>query len=274
MVRACCVPAEFVLLLVDPITIMVLPQYPDARSTALFLDFDGTLVEITDRPDAISLAEETRSAVDTIARHAGGALAIVTGREIATIDAFVSPLRLPIAGVHGFARRDAAGRMQVHEVDEALLGRAADELAALCQIHSGLFIERKSGSVALHYRARPELAHMCAEMMEQVFGKTDGYCVTRGKMVIEARPKGADKGSAILAFMAEPPFLGRVPLVAGDDLTDEDAFAAVNRVGGISIKIGEGPTVASLRVPTTSEFVAWLIGYAQHLEGAVDFERT
>lgn len=253
---------------------MVLPRYPDARNTALFLDFDGTLVEIADRPDAIAVADATRGAVATIAQHTGGALAIVTGRDIATIDAFVAPLQLPIAGVHGFSRRDAGGQLQGPVVDDVLLAHFKRELTPLCELHPGLIVETKAGSVALHYRARPELADVCVETMERIVDGARGFRVALGKMVVEAQPDGANKGTAVMAFMAEAPFAGRVPLFAGDDVTDEDAFAAVNAAGGISIKVGDGHTVASYRSPTTSAFLAWLIGYAEHLEGVIDLERT
>jgi len=253
---------------------MVLPFYPDARRTALFFDFDGTLVEIAERPDAVALADVTRSALRTIARHAGGAVAIITGRDIATIDDFVSPLRLPIAGVHGFARRDAGGQLQIPEFDEGLLERVKGELGAFSKAHAGLFVESKAGSLALHYRARPELEGLCMETMERVFAGANGFALTLGKMVVEARPEGANKGAAVMAFMSEAPFAGRAPLFAGDDVTDEDAFAAVNEADGISIKVGEGATAAQFRAPTTSTFLNWLVSYAEHLEGAVDLERT
>lgn len=253
---------------------MALPRYPDARSTAIFLDFDGTLVEIAERPDAVALADATRCAVATLARHTGGALAIVTGRDIATIDTFVAPLQLPVAGVHGFARRNASGQLQSSQVDHGQLARFKSELAPFCELHTGLIVETKAASIALHYRSRPELAEVCVEAMERLVGDAPGFRLATGKMVVEAQPLGANKGTAVMAFMTEAPFQGRRPLFAGDDVTDEDAFAAVNAAGGISIKVGEGHTVASYRSAGTSDFLAWLIEYAEHLEGANNLERT
>ena len=246
---------------------MALPPYPHARRTALFLDFDGTLVDIVARPDAVALTEATRDALATVARHVDGALAIVTGRDIATIDAFVAPLRFPIAGVHGFTRRDAVGRVQMPQLDGDLLDKLKDGLRLLCSENEGLLLEEKAGSVALHFRARPELEDVCIATMERIVDGAGGFRVSRGKMVVEARPKDANKGAAVTAFMREAPFLGRVPLFAGDDVTDEDAFAAVNAAGGISIKVGDSLTASSYRAPTPAAFVAWLVDYAQHLEG-------
>lgn len=253
---------------------MALPDYPDARRTALFLDFDGTLVDIVARPDAVAVTEATRTAIATIAEYTDGALAIVTGRDIATIDAFVAPLRLPIAGVHGFTRRDAMGKVQMPEIDGELLDKLKEGLNLLCGEHEGLLLEEKAGSVALHFRARPELEDACIAAMERIVDGAGGFRVSRGKMVVEARPEGANKGAAVTAFMSEAPFAGRVPLFAGDDVTDEDAFETVNAVGGISIKVGEGVTAAAFRAPTTAAFVAWLVDYAQHLEGGEDRERS
>lgn len=245
---------------------MLLPQYPDARTTALFLDFDGTLVEIAERPDAVMLADETRAAVGTIARHTGGALGIVTGRDIATIDAFIAPLRLPIAGVHGLSRRDAQGQVCAPPIDVAILKQLKQRLNLLCATHPGLIIESKAGSVALHYRARPDLQDVCLEAMQRIVAELGGLKLQLGKMVVEALPEGASKGVAVLAFMSEAPFAGRVPLFAGDDVTDEGAFAAVNSLGGISIKVGDGASRASFRAQSSSVFLEWLVGYARYLE--------
>lgn len=249
---------------------MTLPQYPDPRTTALFLDFDGTLVEIAERPEAVELATVTRSAVGTIARHADRALAIVTGRDIATIDAFVAPLFLPVAGVHGLSRRDARARVSVLPVERAVLAQLGKELNLLCVAHPGLIVEEKSGSVALHFRSRPDLQDFCiGAMRDSIAALGGGFQMLAGKMVVEAVAEGASKGAAVCAFMAEAPFAGRTPLFAGDDVTDEAAFEAVNSLGGISIKVGDGLSCASFRAPTTSAFLEWLAGYARHLERAV-----
>lgn len=249
---------------------MTLPRHPDAKATALFLDFDGTLVEIAERPEAVQLADATRSAVGTISRHVDGALAIVTGRDIATIDEFVAPLFLPIAGVHGLARRDAKARVSALPVDKAALVQLNRELNQLSSAHPGLIVEEKTGSVALHFRSRPDLQNFCiSAMSKSIAGLGGGFQARPGKMVVEAVPEGASKGAAVLSFMAEAPFAGRTPIFAGDDVTDEDAFEAVNSLGGISIKVGEGMSCASFRAQTTSAFLEWLVDYARDLERAI-----
>lgn len=244
---------------------MSLPLISVPSRLAMFLDFDGTLVELAEQPDQVHLRPSTCRALADLERLLGGALAIVTGREIASIDRFLHPLRLPIAGIHGLVRRDAAGRVHMPDANDAFLANAAAALGALVARESGLLVEHKSQSVALHYRQRPDLEPLCLTEMERLANGSSGIVVKRGKMVVEAVSDGADKGSAVLAFMAEAPFSGRLPLVAGDDVTDEDAFRVVNGLGGISIKIGEGPSMARFRAEGTLSFLAWLESTASNM---------
>jgi trehalose 6-phosphate phosphatase len=237
---------------------MPLPLMADPAAFAWFLDFDGTLVEIADRPDAVRLEDCTRATVERLCALCGGAVAIVTGREIAVIDAFLHPLRLPVAGVHGLTRRDSGGTVHDHAGDASFLAIAEGLLAPLVREAPALLVERKSGAIALHYRARPDLEPACLDVMERLAGLCPSVRLVRGKMVIEARPDGADKGSAVAAFLAEPPFLGRRPVFVGDDVTDEDAFAEVNARGGLSVKIGPGETVAQWRIEDSRAFLDWM----------------
>ena len=225
---------------------------------AFFLDFDGTLVEIAEHPDAVVLQSSTRLALGRLDTVLEGAIAIVSGREIEDIDRLLAPLRLPVAGIHGSVRRSVSGTISRTLPAVPFVDTVAERLACLVGSSEGLVLERKSVSVALHYRARPELAATCHLAMERAIEGLEGVEVLGGRMVVEARCAGADKGSAIRAFLAEPPFAGRLPVFAGDDVTDEDAFAAVNLLGGISIKIGEEPSVAAHRFAATANFLDWL----------------
>lgn len=233
---------------------------------AVFLDFDGTLVEIAERPDGVRVADVTRATLTDLQAFVGGALAIVTGREIETIDALLFPFRCPVAGIHGLSRRDAAGLARNRIAVPTFLDVAELRLADLALSFPGLIVERKSRAIALHYRTRPELEHVCLAAMERIAAGELGLNLVRGKMVIEVRPGGGDKGTAIADFLAEPPFRGRVPLFAGDDVTDEDAFRMVNALNGVTVKIGPGETVARHRLPDSAAFVAWLGGLADRLE--------
>jgi trehalose 6-phosphate phosphatase len=237
---------------------MLLPQLAGSDGLAWFLDFDGTLVEIVAKPDAVHLDARTRRALACLQREAGGAVAIVTGREIAVIDAFTAPLQLPVAGVHGLERRDHAGVTRSHALDPSFFSEADRLLAPLVARIPELIVERKSASVALHYRSRPDCERDCLAVMEEVARHGSNVRLQRGKMVIEARPDGGDKGTAIREFMAEVPFRGRKPVFAGDDVTDEDAFREVNGLGGVTIRVGPGPTSARYLAGSTAEFLDWL----------------
>lgn len=237
---------------------MSLPKLRDPRAIAFFLDFDGTLVELAERPDAIRLAWRTRDVIARLSVVTSGAVAIVTGREIAEIDHFLAPMHLPAAGIHGLTRRSPTGESHIPPLEVQFLRQAELLLAPLVLAEPGLLLERKSHAIALHYRARPDLEEICRAVMDRFAELCPGIQIKRGKMVFEAKPYGADKGTAILDFLKEPPFLGRQPVVAGDDVTDEDAFAAVNALGGISIKIGTGSTNAGYAARDTATFLDWL----------------
>jgi trehalose 6-phosphate phosphatase len=196
----------------------------------------------------------------------GGAVAIITGREIADLDQFLAPLHLPAAGVHGLTRRSRSGENHAFPLDTHFLRQAELLLAPLVLSEPGLLLERKSNAVALHYRARPELETIAGAVMERLAAECSGIQIKRGKMVFEAKPGSADKGTAILDFMKEEPFAGRRPLFVGDDVTDEDAFAIVNALDGISIKIGQGNTAARVRADSTAAFLEWLHTTAAKLQ--------
>ncbi len=246
---------------------MTLPDLRNPDQYALFLDFDGTLVAIADRPDDVRLDPETRVALADLNEMLGGALAIVTGREIAAVDRFLAPLHLSIAGVHGLMRRDARGRTHASPFDAALPAAIERAIAPLLQRHPELRVERKYGAVALHYRDRPELEKASIGALESVASELKETEIKRGKMVVEIKAIGGDKGAAVADFLKEEPFAGRRAVFAGDDSTDEDAFILVNARGGISIKIGPGATSATYRTSGTAEFLEWLRRLPAQLAG-------
>jgi trehalose 6-phosphate phosphatase len=215
-------------------------------SCALFLDFDGTLVDLAPQPEAVVVPAGLVASLDALSQYLGGALALISGRPIEQIDAFMKPLQLPVAGVHGTERRRADGDMKLLSTHP--LQRVEQAALALAAQHPRLRIEKKRGSLALHYRQAPELECLCLRAMEAAVDDSPGLTLLRGKMVVEAKPGGTSKGHAIEAFMQEPPFAGRQPVFVGDDFTDEAGFATVQRLQGMGIKVGEGQTVASQRL--------------------------
>ena len=244
-----------------------LPAIRAEDGIALFLDLDGTLVDFASHPDDVVLLERTRNSLQRLHERLGGAVAIITGRDIETVDRITAPVHLPIAGVHGLMRRDANGQVHHMAVDDEALERIRAQLDVWSKDHPGVLVERKPGAVALHYRKRPDLEDACAHLMDEMGGGLEGFLLLRGKSVIELRGGGTDKGQAIRAFISEEPFAGRKPVFAGDDVTDEDGFEAVNAKDGITIKVGEGKSVARYRAETVEAFTEWLAATAERLSG-------
>ena len=226
---------------------------------ALFLDFDGTLVDLAPTPDGITVPPDLISEIRSAREAFGGAVALVSGRAIADLDRHL-PDRLAIAGGHGTERRAADGSL---EGSSSEIGAAAvtiaDQLAHFVESHEGLLMERKTAAVALHYRHAPELRDECLARLTEA-ATAVGFGIVDGKMVVEARPSTISKGSAVRAFMQEAPFKGRLPVFIGDDTTDEDGFAAAQELNGIGVKVGEGETVAKLRTPDVGSVRAIIRG--------------
>jgi trehalose 6-phosphate phosphatase len=229
----------------------------DFSADALFLDFDGTLVNLAPEPDSVVPAPDLIEMLQQLQTRANGALAVVSGRPVAQLDHYLAPLRLPAAGVHGLERRDASGRLvqlAAPSTDELM-----ERLAPFVARHPGLLLEPKRGALALHYRKAPHLEQACIEAMNYAVAHVPGFSVLRGKMVVEAKAALADKGDAIAAFMREAPFTGRRPVFVGDDVTDEAGFNWVQTLGGgLGIKIGEGESRAQMRLDNPAALHQWL----------------
>jgi trehalose 6-phosphate phosphatase len=238
------------------------PPLP-CRAAALFLDFDGTLVEFASRPEAVAVDRLILEVLRRLTDCSEGAVAIITGRDIETIDRFIAPLRLPVAGAHGHVRRTAGGAIVETSVDQDALAEITDRLERFAAGKPGLLVERKSKSVALHYRLAPERAGSSRKAAEKAIANAPEFTLLQGKFVYEVRSTITDKGHAIAAFMTEAPFAGRQPVFAGDDVTDEEGFALVNRTGGLSIKVGAGSSTASYRLENPSDLRKWLEAMAQ-----------
>jgi trehalose 6-phosphate phosphatase len=229
------------------------------QHAAFFLDFDGTLIELAATPDAVVVPDSLKHLLAALADLSGGAVAIVSGRSIDSIDALLAPLVLPVAGLHGAEWRDAQGAVERNFVDDPRLARMAVKLTDLVAANPGMLLETKAASLALHYRNAADKEGVARAAIEQLVSEhADAYVLQTGKMVFEIKPAGVDKGRAIAALLSTPPFTGRTPCFAGDDVTDEAGFAAVNALGGLSIKVGEGATSAMSRLESVSRLHAWL----------------
>lgn len=226
----------------------------DPADWALFLDIDGTLVDLIDDPKAVRADAALLDLLTRLDRLLDGALAIVSGRDLADIDRILAPLRLPAAGGHGAALRRHAGAAAsaVAKLDAAKPHPAARD---------GVRVERKTHSTAFHYRGRPDAKTAAQAMAERLLAELgDGWRLLPGKDVFEVLPATADKGRAVARFMETPPFAGRRPIFIGDDVTDEGGFNEVNGRGGLSIRIGPPSTTspAAARLDSPAALRRWL----------------
>jgi trehalose 6-phosphate phosphatase len=228
---------------------------------ALFLDVDGTLLEIAASPHAVSVPNDLRARLRALFLASGGAVALVSGRAITDLDALFAPLTLPSVGLHGFEHRGAAGAYRRRPLPSAAaLATARGAMLDLALRHAGLLVEDKRFALALHYRGAPQLEDAVIAAMRDIVARAGTELeLQRGKMVVELRPAGATKGEAVAAFLGEAPFAGRLPVFIGDDLTDEPAFELVNQRGGLSVLVG-GPrtTAARARLADVAAVRDWL----------------
>jgi trehalose 6-phosphate phosphatase len=216
---------------------------------ALFLDFDGTLAEIVERPDAVAVDPALPGQLAALRDRFGGALALVSGRAVATLDGFLAPYRGDAAGLHGVERR-VGGRFFGCEPDaHPALRAGVAQLKLAVAAWEGVIVEDKGCSVALHWRLAPDHAAESHALMLRLADTLGAdYRLQAGKAVAEILPASAGKGGVIARLMEEAPYRGRRPVFVGDDLTDEDGFAVVNAMGGLSVRVGAGETIAAVRL--------------------------
>jgi trehalose 6-phosphate phosphatase len=213
---------------------------PPALDWCLFLDVDGTLLELTDTPSQTLADPEIKSQLREVAERLGGAVALVSGRKIATLDELFAPLKLPSAGLHGVERRKAGGAIQGASFVDSQLDGARAAIRQLVAAHPGTLFEDKDRSLAVHFRLAPHVAELMQRSIIDIARPLGtNYHIQSGKMLFEIKPRGFNKATAIKAFMKEAPFSGRKPVFVGDDLTDQDGFAMVEAQGGISIGVGD-----------------------------------
>lgn len=212
------------------------PSLRERGDWSLFLDFDGTLVEIAERPQDVILAPGLTHALEALSERLDGRLAIVSGRSIAVLDEFLHRVPVAMAGSHGGEFRPA-GSSEIEALAEPLPKPLCEALSAFARDNGGLVFEAKPCSAAVHYRDRPQTGAALFAYAQQL-GVEYGAHVKHGKMVVELTMPGSDKGNAVTRFMSQAPFAGTRPLFLGDDVTDEDAFAAVRHFDGGGILVG------------------------------------
>ena len=248
------------------------PLWRGHAGYALFLDVDGTLLEFADDPDGVIVAASLTDLLERLHRELDGALALISGRNLATIDRFFAPHRFAAAGLHGLELRDAAGHLTCFETDVEAMATLRLGMNDVAQLNPGLIVEDKGGSLALHYRRAPLLGPIAAEEAQKLARRLGAYFVLQpGDHVVEIRPAGPDKGRALTALMSSSPFAGRIPIAVGDDHTDEHAFDAAGAFGGHGIIVGmRRPTRATHTLADPSAVHAWLLDFLDALQTDTD----
>jgi trehalose 6-phosphate phosphatase len=225
---------------------------------ALFLDVDGCLIEFAPTPELVIVPGELRRMLHLLSGSLDGAVALVSGRSVEALDALFWPLKLPAAGLHGNELRTRDGMLR-KPVPCASMPRIVAEAVSLCMRYPGALAENKGSGIALHWRAAPEAETALRAFADEALARLPGYRLQPGHCVVELLQGDQDKGKAIAAFLEDPPFHGRRPVFAGDDLTDEPGFRAVNTHGGDSILIGtRDDSAARFSLPDPTSVRAWL----------------
>jgi trehalose 6-phosphate phosphatase len=210
---------------------------PPFGQAALLLDMDGTLLDIAPTPDAVVVPPGLVADLRTLRTRLGGALAVVTGRPVAQVDALLDDAPYAVAGEHGGAIRHAPGQTEQHVPLPAPPAEWLATGAAIVAAYPGALLERKARGFVLHYRAAPEHGPALQKALQALMQDTPGFAVLPARMAWELKPVGADKGTAVVALMRDAPFAGRVPVFIGDDVTDEDGMAAACAMGGVGLRV-------------------------------------
>jgi trehalose 6-phosphate phosphatase len=236
---------------------------PDGH--ALFVDIDGTLLEMAPTPDAVSVPPALLGVLEELVARLGGAVALLTGRRIASADRLLRPLRLIASGVHGTElRAERNGRICM--LAPPLPPAIVTKVDALGGIADGILVERKGAGMAVHYRHAPHLQGRLAAEVSAIVASCPGLVVREGRMVLEIGPSGYSKGSALALLNARAPFAGRRPVMIGDDVGDESALAEAERRGGVALRVaGEHFSGAMADFEGVRAVHAWLAAFATAL---------
>ena len=235
------------------------PPPPLCHRWALFLDVDGTLVPFADDPEQVYVSPYLVPRLQALSTAMDGAIALVSGRRVEMLDRMFAPLRLAAAGLHGLQRRRSGETLADMPGPPAELEAIKLQALEFVTQWPQALVEDKGEAMALHWRAAPDSALALQAFAARAVERLPGYHLQPGNMVVELRPRHADKGGAIEAFLDEAPFRGRQPVFVGDDLTDEHGFRAVNAHGGLGVLVGErGGTDARCGLPDIAAVHAWL----------------
>lgn len=220
---------------------------------AMFLDFDGVLVDLAPHPDAVEVSSETLSLLAVLESETSGAFAIVTGREVENLRRHLPVVPQAVIGSHGAERWLPEAKVYTHPMIGSDTVRDIQEKAARATALTGVFVERKPTGAAIHFRGNPGHEDAVRQLCLAILAEVEGFEMLPAKCALELRPGGLGKDHAVATAMSTPPFAGRVPVYIGDDTTDEPALAWVADQGGVAIKVGPEDTIAPFTVPAPAD---------------------
>ena len=234
---------------------------------ALFLDLDGVLAPMADTPDAVVADPRRTRALLALDGALEGRLAVISGRTLSEIDRIAGGAARSAAGVHGLHRRHRDG--SIAEISPSVgVAPAVAAFRVFASDHPGVIVEDKGVSAGLHFRGAPDAEAKAMALAEDLAAR-GGLVVQPGKLVVELKTPGADKGTALTAFMAEPVFAGALPVMFGDDLTDEAGFLAAQALGGFGVLVGDSrETAARYGLPDVEAVLTWLEAVAMETQAA------
>jgi trehalose 6-phosphate phosphatase len=242
-----------------PVTLPPPPLPAADAHWALFLDVDGTLLDFVEDPLAVQADAPLRELLHALHQALDGAMALVSGRGVADLDRIFGASHWAAAGLHGLQLRRADGSVREIASAPAQQARLCHAAQALAARFEGVTWEDKHNGIALHCRRAPaQFAPLHAAAIA-LLPQLPGYELQPGNLVLEFKPKGMNKGKALLELLDSEPFHGRLPVYLGDDLTDEHAFASINQCHGLSVRVGDRvPTHARFTLPGPAATQAWL----------------
>lgn len=232
----------------------------DLGHTALFLDVDGTLLEIAATPESVVVPDGLTSSLRELETALSGAMAIVTGRTLVDLDHLFSGLRTRAAGVHGAQLRFDPTQAVAEEAFPVLPDRLWSALNAALAEFPDIYRENKRFSFAVHFRTRPDLAGFVRTRLRRLIADESGLdlALIEAQLAYEIKPCGFDKGTAITEFMRRAPFCGRLPTFVGDDATDDFGIAVVSDQGGVAYSVGARRPRAVATFPDPATVRRWL----------------
>ena len=208
------------------------------RHWALFLDLDGTLLDIALAPDKVIIPPGLIDALARVGAALNGALAVASGRRLADIDRMLSPLRLPVAAEHGAVVRLPSGVVDSVSPVRRPPPQWAAQLRDATRSWDGILVEEKTYSIAIHYRLAPHRMSAVKQLATSLVRADPQFELLAAKQAFEVRPKGVTKGRAVQMLIETEPFRARQPVFVGDDVTDEDGMEVAARLGGFGLNVG------------------------------------